>query len=102
MGGEVVYYTCKEQTDRPKAGKENNMNKTYSAILDYLCSVADSIPCTINSPEVTYIWETPTGKKYGLTSVHAQALEIISERIGERNTGGILYRVESVSNYVLL
>ena len=98
----MVYYTCKEQTDRPKAGKENNMNKTYSAILDYLSSVVDSIPCTINSPDVTHIWETPTGKKYGLTSVHAQALEIISERIGERNAGGILYRVESVNNYVLL
>ena len=102
MGGEVVSYTCKEQTNRPKAGKENNMNKTYSAILDYLSSVVDSIPCTINSPDVTHIWETPTGKKYGLTSVHAQALEIISERIGEKNAGGILYRVESVSNYVLL
>ena len=25
MGGKVVYYTCKEQTNRPKAGKENNM-----------------------------------------------------------------------------
>ena len=98
----MVSYTCKEQTDRPKAGKENNMNKTYSAILDYLSSVVDSIPCTINSPDVTHIWETPTGKKYGLTSVHAQALEIISERIGERNAGGILYRVESVSNYILL
>ena len=23
--GRVVYYTCKEQTDRLKAGKENNM-----------------------------------------------------------------------------
>ena len=39
------------------------MNKTYSAILDYLSSVVDSIPCTINSPDVTHIWETPTGKK---------------------------------------
>ena len=98
----MVYYNHKEQMNRPKAGKENNMNKTYSAILDYLSSVADSIPCTINAHEVTHIWEAPTGKKYGLTSVHAQALEIISERIGERNAGGILYRVESVSNYVLL
>ena len=98
----MVYYNHKEQTDRPKAGKENIMNKTYSAILDYLCSVADSNPCTINAPEVTHICETPTGKKYGLTSVHAQALEIISERIGERNAGGILYRVESISNYILL
>ena len=98
----MVYYNHIEQTDRPQAGKENNMNKTYSAILDYLSSVVDSIPCTINSPDVTHIWETPTGKKYGLTSVHAQALEIISERIGEKNAGGILYRVESVNNYVLL
>ena len=23
----MVYYTCKEQTNRPKAGKENNMKK---------------------------------------------------------------------------
>ena len=98
----MVYYNHKEHTNRPKAGKENNMHKTYSAIHDYLSSVVDSIPCTINSPDVTHIWETPTGKKYGLTSVHAQALEIISERIGERNAGGILYRVESVSNYILL
>ena len=98
----LLYNHSKGITDRPNAGKENDMNKTYSAILDYLSSVVDSIPCTINSPEVTHIWETPTGKKYGLTSVHAQALEIISERIGERNAGGILYRVESVSNYVLL
>ena len=38
MGGKVVYYTCKEQTNRPQAGKENrkwltSISKIYTELM---------------------------------------------------------------------
>lgn len=76
--------------------------KTYSAILDYLYSVIDTVPVTINAVEVTWIWEMPNGKRYGLTTAHAISLQIIANRIGEHFGAGIIYPIDNIDNYIIL
>ena len=80
MGWEVVYYNHKEQTNRPKAGKEIDMNKTYSAIHDYLSSVVDSIPCTINAPEERYKMLMNQENKYSYLFMLCNDMGIIEEQ----------------------
>lgn len=75
---------------------------TESAIMDYLCSVLDIIPASINNPSVTYHYSTLTNNRtYGITGPMAQAIRIVSERVGENGEGGILKELETGKTYIV-
>lgn len=74
----------------------------YSSILDYLCSVLDKIPATIKSKEVTYVYEAPNGRKFGVTNQIAQGIVIASDKVKE-GFGGTLTPVPfNEENYIIL
>lgn len=74
----------------------------YSSILDYLCSVLDAIPATINSKEVTFIYEAPNGRKFGVNNQIAQGIQIAADKVSG-GFGGTLTPVPFNSeNYIIL